>query len=134
MQPVPTSVVVGPDGAYYVSELTGFPFPVGAARIYRVVPGSPPQVFASGFTNVTDLAFGPHGSLYVVEIAKNGLLSGDETGALIRVGRDGSRKTVASEGLVAPTGVAVARDGTVYVSNHGASAGVGEVVRVRPGR
>jgi hypothetical protein len=134
MQPVPTSVVVGPAGAYYVSELTGFPFPVGAARIYRVVPGSPPQVFAAGFTNVTDLAFGPHGSLYVVEIAKNGLLSGDETGALIRVGRDGSRKTVASEGLVAPTGVAVAHDGTIYVSNHGASAGVGDVVRIGSGR
>jgi hypothetical protein len=36
-------VVVGPDGAYYVSQLTGFPFPVGAANVYRVVPGSAPR-------------------------------------------------------------------------------------------
>ena len=31
IQSVPTSVVVGPDGAYYVGELTGFPAPVGQA-------------------------------------------------------------------------------------------------------
>jgi hypothetical protein len=92
MQPVPTSVVVGPDGAYYVSELTGFPFPPGAARIYRVVPGAEPEVYAEGFTNVTDLAYGPDGSLYVLEIATNGLLSEDPTGALIRVRPDGSRE------------------------------------------
>ena len=33
---VPTAVAVGPDGAYYVSELTGFPFAKGAARIWRI--------------------------------------------------------------------------------------------------
>ena len=37
-QTVPTSVVKGPDGFYYVSQLTGFPFPVGAANIFRVNP------------------------------------------------------------------------------------------------
>ena len=36
---VPTSVVRGPDGAYYVSQLTGFPFEAGDANIWRVVPG-----------------------------------------------------------------------------------------------
>ena len=39
MQAVPTSVVRGPDGAYYVSQLTGFPFPAGGSSIWRVVPG-----------------------------------------------------------------------------------------------
>lgn len=130
-QSVPTSVVVGPDGAYYVSELTGFPFVPGAARIHRVVPGSDPEVYAEGFTNVTDLAFGHDGSLYVLEIATNGLLSGDETGALKRIAPDGLVETVVSEGLVAPTGLAVGRKGEIYVSNHGASAGIGEVLRIR---
>ena len=37
--PVPTEVVLGPDGAYYVSTLTGIPFTPGAAVIFRVVPG-----------------------------------------------------------------------------------------------
>ena len=34
--PVPTSVVRGPDGALYVSQLTGFPFLQGAANIWRI--------------------------------------------------------------------------------------------------
>lgn len=134
MDAVPTAVVVGPDRAYYVSQLTGFPFPVGGARIYRVEPGSEPEIYAEGFTNVTDLAFGPDGSLYVLEFARNGLLSGDPAGALTKIAPDGSRKTIASDGLVAPTGVAVSRRGDVYVSNFGAAAGVGQVVRVRAGR
>ena len=130
-QPVPTAVVAGPDGALYVSQLVGFPFPVGAARIFRIVPGSEPEVFADGLTNVTDLAFGPDGSLYVVEIAANGLLSGDPTGALIRIGPDGSRETIASDGLEAPYGVAVDRKGDVFVSNRSVTPGAGEVLRIR---
>jgi hypothetical protein len=131
MQAVPTNVVVGPDGALYVSQLTGFPFPVGAANIYRLEPGSEPEIYADGLTNVTDLAFDRHGNLYVVEIAANGLGSGDPSGALIKIRRDGSRETVLSEGLVNPYGVAFGRHGDVYLTNHGSSAGVGEVLRVR---
>jgi len=129
MQAVPTSVVRGPDGAYYVGQLTGFPFPVGAARVYRVVPGHAPQVVADGFTNIIDLAFGHDGRLYVLEIAHNGLLSGDPTGALIRVGRDGSHRTVLSDGLVMPGGLALRGD-AAYVSNCGVCAGNGTVLRV----
>jgi hypothetical protein len=134
MQAVPTNVVVGPDGALYVSQLTGFPFPVGAANIYRVEPGSEPQVYASGLTNVTDLAFDRDGNLYVVEFAANGLASGDATGALIKIRPDGSRKTVLSEGLVNPYGIAIAPDGDIYLSNHGQSAGIGEVLRLKAQR
>ena len=130
IEAVPTAAVSGPDGALYVSQLTGFPSPKGAARIYRVIPGSEPQVFAGGFTNVTDLAFGPDGSLYVLEFATNGMLSGGPTGALIRVAPDGSRETLVSEGLIAPTGLAVNRHGDVYISNKGPLAGAGEILRL----
>ena len=44
---VPTDVVLGPDGAYYVSTLSGVPFVPGAAVVYRVVPGESPAVFAA---------------------------------------------------------------------------------------
>ena len=37
-QSVPTSIAVGPDGAYYIGQLTGFPFPPGAANIFRFDP------------------------------------------------------------------------------------------------
>jgi hypothetical protein len=43
-QSVPTSVALGPDGAWYVGELSGFPFTPGTARIWRIVPGHAPQV------------------------------------------------------------------------------------------
>ena len=75
---VPTSVVRGPDHAFYFSQLTGFPFQPGAANIWRVVPGQAPTVYASGLTNLTDLAFTNDGSLYAVEIAANGLLNGPD--------------------------------------------------------
>ncbi len=38
MQAVPNSVVQGPDGAWYVGQLTGFPFPVGGRE---GLPGRP---------------------------------------------------------------------------------------------
>jgi hypothetical protein len=131
MQSVPTAVAKGPDGAYYVAELTGFPFPVGAARVYRVVPGSAPQVYASGLTNVTDLAFDRDGDLYAVQFARNGILSGDPSGDVIKIARDGTRTSLASEGLVEPYGVAIGRHGEVYVTNKSSRAGEGEVLRLR---
>jgi hypothetical protein len=50
---------------------------------------------------------------------------------LIKIRPDGSRETVLSEGLVNPYGVAIGRRGDIYLSNHGGSAGIGEVLRLR---
>lgn len=134
---VPTSVAQGPDGAFYVGQLTGFPFPAGGAKIFRVPShGGAPEVFAEGFTAVIDLAFGPDGSLYVLEIAKNGLLAAfidnDWTGALIRLAPDGTRSEIGVGSFFAPGGLAVSADGTVYVTNNSVFSGIGEVVRVEP--
>ena len=131
---VPTCVAIGPDSAYYVGELTGFPFPVGGARVWRVPQnGRSPQVYRSGFTNVLDIAFARDGSLYVLEHAANGLLSGDPASRIIRVSADGSqRTTIADTGLTNATAMAIGRDGALYVSNNGTSAGTGQVVRIAP--
>jgi hypothetical protein len=129
MQAVPNAVVRGPDGAWYVGQLTGFPFPVGAANVYRVVPGRPPQVYASGFTNIIDLAFARDGSLLVLEITTNSLLSGDLTGRLARV-HGGVTRTILTDGLVAPGGLTVGPSGAVYISNFGIMPDAGQVIRV----
>lgn len=129
MQSVPTAITRGSDGAYYVAEFTGFPFPKGAAQIYRVVPGQVPTVYAKGFTSVIDLAFGRDGSLYVLEMGMPGEKSG-WGGTMLRVAPDGTRTTVLSKGLVAPGGLAVGRDGVLYVSNYSVFAGQGQVLRV----
>ena len=131
MQAVPTSVAKGPDGAYYVSQLTGFPFPPDAAHIFRVVPGHAPTVYASGLTNVTDLAWW-HGRLYAVQLTDGGLLNatGLPTGSLIRVhrGHNSTVDTVLGH-LPAPYGVAI-RHGAAYVSTCSVCAGGGGVTRV----
>ncbi|WP_327358889.1 ScyD/ScyE family protein [Streptomyces sp. NBC_01304] len=127
-QAVPTAVVAGPDGAYYVSQLTGFPFPVGKAGVFRVVPGQEPTVVATGFSTVIDLAFDRDGSLYVLELAHNGMLSGDPSGALIKVKRDGTHQIVTTD-LTGPGGLAI-RDGAAYVTDCGVCAGTGTVVRI----
>lgn len=79
-QPVATSVALGPDGAYYVTELKGFPAPLGMSRIWRIEPGtrhercdadavdSPCTVVANGFTSIVDLTFDSDGTAYVVEL------------------------------------------------------------------
>jgi sugar lactone lactonase YvrE len=125
---VPTAVAIGPDSAYYVGELTGVPFTAGAANVYRVIPGAAPVVYASGFKTIIDLAFGPDGSLYVLEHATGPVFFGGP-GRLIRVAPNGARTTVI-EGLDRPTSVALGPDGAIYVTNHGISPLAGEVLRI----
>jgi sugar lactone lactonase YvrE len=123
---VPTGLAMGPDGALYVSLLTGFPFSEGASMVYRLedtngngnaMDDGEMTVFADGLTTSTALAFGPDGTLYATEF--RGPLT-DETGQNIATGRvvewaDGAWETIA-DGLITPTGLAVGADGTVYVS------------------
>lgn len=126
---VTTSVARGPDGAYYVGELTGAPFLEGAARVYRVVPGELPEIFLEGFKTIIDLDFGPDGSLYVLQHATGPFFAGP--GQVIRVLPNGDR-SVAVAGLSFPTSVLAAPDGSLYVSNKGTSILQGEVLHIIP--
>ena len=130
--PVPTGVTVGPDGTVYVAELTGFPFTPGAAQIYSIAPGSGvANVFATGFTNLTDLAFSPDGSLYALSYDLDGLLGPQTGGGIFRVLNNGTFESVYSTGLVNPTGLTIGDDGSFYVSTFSDNAaGAGQVLRV----
>jgi hypothetical protein len=133
MQAVPTGVVEGPDGFYYVSQLTGFPFPVGGAKVFRVDPRSGRYTtFATGFTNIIDLDFGDDGTLYVLELDSDSILGGSRDGGLWAVTRWGNAHKVELPAgtLVEPGGIAAGRHGTLYVSNHSREAGAGEVLRI----
>jgi len=76
VQPVPNSVAIGPDGDWYVGELTGAPAVPGWSRVWRIEKGSRHvtcpsaacEMLADGFTSIIDLEFGPDGWLYVVEL------------------------------------------------------------------
>lgn len=125
---VPTNVVAGPDGAYYVSELLGFPFPVGESRIWRVVPGQEPTVYATGLSNVTSLAW-QHQTLYAVQLSDSSFLSGDLTGSLRKVVPGSEQHPAVLDGLFAPYGVAI-HGKTAYVSTGSVAAGAGEVLAI----
>ncbi|MFP3915839.1 MAG: ScyD/ScyE family protein, partial [Actinomycetota bacterium] len=101
VQPVPTSVAIAPDGDYYVGTLTGSTADPGAnlhdpaddipgvdarglSAVWRVDSGARHAVCSedgsgpgctkaiAGLTSVIDVAFGPDGSLYVLEYDANG--------------------------------------------------------------
>lgn len=131
IESVPTGVAVGPDKALYVSELTGFPVPVGAAKIYRVGADGEITVYADGFTQLIDLAFDTFGNLYVLQYANEPYWNGNLDSSVVQIAPDGTRTTLASgNGLEAATALTVGPDGAIYISNKGDRAGVGEVVRL----
>ena len=76
-----------------MSQLTGFPFPVGVANVYRVDRQTGAvEIFASGFTNIMDLAFDEDGTLWVLEIDHDSL--GDHRGRAATARSSRSTKTV----------------------------------------
>lgn len=115
-QPVPTSIDMDGDTPL-VGNLTGFPFPVGQAKVWDV-GGDDPAPVHEGFTNIIDIDVAPDGNVYVLEFADNGLLSEDPAPALVQIREDGTRKYLAygADKLPAPGGVEVGPDGMVYVS------------------
>ncbi len=127
---VPTGVAINSGGGFYVGGLSGFPFAKGSAEIY-LMNGDLTTLFATGFTNIIDISTGPGGSLYVLEYATNGILTGDRTGGLWSLSEDGlSRELLMSTGLVNPTGLTTGNDGTLYVTHNGGAAGSGELLAI----
>ena len=148
-EPVPNSIAVGPDGAYYVGELTGFPAEPGLSRIWRIAPGSrhvlcPSSactLVADGFTSIMDLAFGPDGRLYVVEMDKASWLATVLAGEPFRPVAGGRVQAcnvttgscaVVADDLSLPTAVTVGKDGTIWVAENDAiNTAPGYTARIR---
>jgi hypothetical protein len=122
---VPTTVARGPDGAYYVGELSGAPFFAGEAKVYRVAGGQA-SVYCGGFTAVIAIAWGPDGHLYVLQFATLPGLGGP--GILYRIDA-GCTKTPVVTDLFTPGGLAFGEDGAAYVSQGSILGGGGTVWR-----
>jgi len=139
-QAVTTSVAVGPDGAYYLGELKGFPAPKGESRVWRIelgtrhaVCGASPacQVVADGFTSIIDLTFGPGDMLYVIELDEESWLAmefGVGTGGSVNA-CDTSTWVCAqvATGLPMLTPATIDRNGTVYVVTDALVPGAADV-------
>jgi hypothetical protein len=143
-QPVSTSVAVGPDGAYYVSELKGFPAPRGRSRIWRIEPGarhancatSPDcSIVATGFTSIVDLTFAPDGTLYVVEIDEASWAAvefgvGSLGGTVNACNPSTWTCSPVATGLPIPLGAAVDRRGNVFVTINALVPGAAQVIKL----
>jgi hypothetical protein len=142
-QPVPDSLAVGPNGDLYIGELGGGN-DVKVASVYQLTPSDQLSLYRTGFTMIGDIAFDKQGRLLVLEMSTGGLpgLGGAGVppfGELIRVNADKSRTVLAGTGLLLPSGMTVAPDGTVYLTNLSVLQGShdpyfpqysGEIVRV----
>jgi sugar lactone lactonase YvrE len=116
VQAVPTVVRIGPDGALYIGILGGGGTPKNGSKVFRLVPGEKPTAYATGFRNITGIAFDKDKNLYVSELYRTGTESSGPKpdGDVVKVAVDGTRTRVGS--IPYPAGVAVADDGTAYVS------------------
>jgi hypothetical protein len=134
---VPASIALGPDGAFYVGNLTPTPYPDGTAVILRITPDGKLDVFARGLTTVLGLAFDGQGRLYALESSTGNtqqppfMVPG--SGRVVRLGANGALETIAS-GLTFPTAILFGSDGALYASNvgfgMGPTPGKGEIVKI----
>lgn len=138
VQPVPTSVAVGPGGDLYVGELTGVlsledgVFPIGLSRVWRVASGasnvvcsetdpSPDcELLIDGLTSVIDLAFGPDGLLYVVEYDETSWLAafvpGTASGGTVSAyDTQGNLVDVVASGLEFPSAITFDKWGDLWL-------------------
>ncbi len=104
-EPVPTDVEVGPDGAWYVSSLPGFPEEFGAGSVWRVDPASgATTMVATGFAGAVDIAVDRDGSIIVAELFA------------YQISRVRNGTVEASVFADSPGAVEIGRDGTVYAA------------------
>ena len=130
VQAVPTSVAVAPNGDIFVGELTGAPFLVGAARVYRIP--------AAGGTPKSSPRLHQH-HRHRARAGRPWLRAGTRRKRHHRAWgrrpvdspeRQRDATVLASTGLIKPGGVAIGPDDAAYVTMFANSPGMGQVVRI----
>lgn len=122
IEAVPTRILHNPAGGYYISQLTGFPFLDGAARIFQVSEQGRVSVRDSNLTLVTDMAHHPAGDgLLVLQFAhfRRDSLPPFYFGSarLLHLRADGTRDTLARDFGPSP-GLAVSEQGRIFVTDY----------------
>lgn len=151
VQPVPTSVAVGPDGYIYVGELTGAladdaGLPLGLSRVWKIPADANNvtcteeagdcEVLIDGLTSVIDLTIGPDGLLYVVEFDENswiasfvpGLAAG---GTISAYDLEGNLVEVVASNLSFPSAISFDKKGNLWLLENNNVALEGKLPTVR---
>ncbi|MEL6274145.1 MAG: ScyD/ScyE family protein [Bacteroidota bacterium] len=121
IEPVPSKVLPAPDGnGFLVATYTGFPFPDGEAKIYRISEEGDISIYLEGLTQAIDFAPNPaNDDLFILQFARFGpdpdgnlnYLFG--SAQLLSADAEGNLDTIAS-GFGPSAGLAVLPDGSVY--------------------
>lgn len=119
-----TGIAYSGSGPFYVSTLGGFPFAPEDGRVYQVgfPSGSQSQV-ASGFSSLTNIAYGPGDNLYAVQFGDqatnpNGPPWVLGSGKILKVDLASGKLTPIVAGFAFPTSAVFSGD-TAYVTNGG---------------
>lgn len=114
--PVPTDVVFDEAGNAYVSYLSGAPFVPGSAKVVMVAPDGTVTDYATGYTMLTDLAWGPDGHLYGVQFGIFGEQGPEpNSGAVVEI-QPGAEPIVIIEGLSFPISLDFNETGDAFVA------------------
>lgn len=136
IDPVATSVALGPDGSIYAGELAGFPGPQNASRVWKIDPKARgehcgdsdlcTQVDGGPFTSIIDLTFGPDGTAYVLELDEAGWFAGEfgmGVGGTVNACQEEADNgdvtwdcEVVVSGLPFPTAMTTNEDGEVFLT------------------
>ncbi len=128
-QSVPTGLALDSSGNLYAGELTGFPFPVGAASVFNLTAGT---TLATGFTTITGITFGPDGNLYVLDLTTTGLAGPPSDTQLFQYNPTTKLTTLLADlgSGSTYTDMIAGSDNALYISDQVAgAAGTGEVLR-----
>lgn len=136
---VPTGIAVDEEGNAYIGHETAAPYVEGGAPVLKVTPDGEVSEYLTGLTVTTDLAIGPDGALYAVEMATG--FSGEtaempvDSGRVVRMTGPDSFEEVVTD-LPYPVNIGFDADGQLLISGPAFSpdAGVGHgyIVSVDP--
>ncbi|HQY29821.1 MAG TPA: ScyD/ScyE family protein, partial [Thermomicrobiales bacterium] len=115
IDPVPTGVAAAPGGGVYVGELTGGPFPPGAASVLKIGDDGSISTVAKGLTMVTGVTTASDGTIYAVQISENFLAQPPAPGSLVKIDPTTGAVTPVLGGLPIPNDVAFDSQGNAYV-------------------
>lgn len=131
----PHGIAAAPDGSFYMGFLTQAPYVEGAAKVVNITADGAVTDVWTGLTAVTDVAIGPDGTLYALQL---GTPDGDHplsvmpgTGKVLRQAGPDSAEEVAAN-IDAPLAMAFGPDQGLYVSTPAivTEPGHGAVIRL----
>ena len=119
---VPTKIIANPDGGFYVTNLTGFPFNKGQASVFAVDRNGNVTTYAKGFTMLTDLALDPRtGDLYALQFGEFGFAPTPGfifgSGKVHRIQRGGVYSEVIASNFGPGSGLTLDANGNIYVTS-----------------